>query len=334
MSVIEQPQIELAALYHPRSSNPKGVEKRLNRLERHPGIILTAEESSPTIEGTIEVLKKLVPNGGLVEVLAGDGTFHNVVNAIHEGNLANITLTTVTGGGANDTAKQLHSESWYRRNPSGLLVSEEKKQRPLELRASHETIKEGDKRRLLRAVSYITIAGYTAGVTDGFSTPEFYEKVAGLSPRAKIFEQAKVGWELIGKTALFKIMKEDEEPDNKLYSDLIFNNGSRMAKFTRFGGNDLFAPRYGMIETENKINLAKLVKTSGMLAIGAYPKFSYDQSQTFTIEALEADDFVIQADGEVHRFPNGTKFTLSAAKEEDALTLLTSAHLSAERYAA
>lgn len=231
----------------------------------------------------------------LIISVSGDGGYHEVVNGVlkaKEDKVAKNPVVTVVGAGnANDHYRTVV-------------------QKPVHIALDHEpkvidllriTIRSGNKETVRYAHSYAGI-GITPRVAEELNRHKL-----------NMFKEFN-----IIRRALFHDRPLEVEIDGKRVKmeSLLFANIVEMAKvLTLNDKNSLHDGKFEVVEIryENRLKLLRTLIRAATLGLKQQPRY-----KTFSFTMCE--DSPIQADGEITALKNGTRVTISVAK--DALTTL------------
>lgn len=266
--------------------------------------------SEPDIVGNVELFRQYLPADNRITpvLVGGDGVTSNSLNALMETGSDRAALFLATGN-ACDIASMAVSK--WRQDPLAVLNrGHYERIRPLAVTA-------GDQQR--RAFGYFGI-GFDAAKAITFNSHGYRNKQALLTPVGRCISENLTAVRGIGRAPTFQIREiANEQEDLREAVEILFPNGSRMAKRLRFGGLALAADQAGRLEVPNPA-LASLIRGIGQAAVGAFEKFGPDKIHEFQIEyerPQDAGPLHFQRDGEPEEFASGTVFRV----QHDAATV-------------
>lgn len=293
----------VVVLTNRNSANQEASEKfitKLDKLQNENEFNLYVQNNPFYDEAFNHIFKEFDHNKTLFGISGGDGTVHHFYNNLIKAGIDS-TMTIISAGGSNDTASQLHPVPWARKSPQKHLDSPAPYHQPLMIEIS-----KGDYSKKIAAVSYFSI-GLTSLLAKDYNSEEFRSSVENKNPLLKRFYQGLEIPKYLHKSQPFIL--EDQFGPRVLY-DLIFPNGSRMAGGAiQFSRTDLLKKEYGRLEV-NRLTVPSVIKNMGKSVLGLYQKYGPDDKQEFIVKSLDESELTIQADGEDHTIPSGSKINV------------------------
>jgi diacylglycerol kinase family enzyme len=275
------------------------------------GLELAIAETSPEVQGNIEMLQATADEKSLVIVRAGDGGLNKVLSAMRAAELQNPVLAQA-GGRKNDVVKQLFGRAYRKHPDNALRDSVVSTIYPIELAISHA---DGSKEQF-DAFGYAS-KGVTDDVARTAGSKEWREKQVGKGMRATFVAEGTMAIRSLLRAVPYQLAIAGEKPEEVI--DFILGNGSSMAGNMDLGQN-LFEPGFRKIIVKSKLGgWATTAATLVHIPVGK--KVSSEDHLVFT--AAGGTDH-LQIDGDIVNLRGPA--TVRARVAPTGINMLTSPH--------
>lgn len=313
----DHPFVEIDTLYvfrrarfsEPLPDNPDVVRsnpgaERAHRIiehfqavsEAYPGLFLPRNlvlvDTHPTVEATVqEFLKHGITGSEGVVVVGGDGKASKTHEAARRVGFDG-PMDHFAAGNACDLAHMLF-RAWDIKRPAHAMAhSRLASLHPLEI-----TVKAPGQATVKHEAEYcFSLGGLLYGVAAQVGSQEHRYTTESMNEAQKLAYELRM---TLGKIATTNevVTIEDNYNKERNVSDLLFTNGSRMAKQVRFRGINLLEPGFGRLEVKESSKSAVLA-TFARARAGRFPHHAPDEPYTFRVKSSSGKPIRFQKDGE------------------------------------
>ena len=286
------------AIVNPVSSNSAKGRRRLDRIAMKAPFEIEIVETSKFTDKNNGLIRYALENSDVVMVVAGDGTFNQVVNTILSNDVSdkaqNVPLWSIGGGNADDGSKASHTKLYFR-HPERILDKDKIRvidAYPIMSKVINPFTNETEQ---YAAAFYASFGMSASAASEQYINNPKYRRLFGKFALGRVLSEpvliARAAWDTSDNT----VYREGDE--TQTFYEQIFANSSIMAKAFHFptalAKQEIF---HATIDHKHNLLSAVVQARRGRLD----GEYMYEEDvYSFTT----AHDLMAQFDGEAIKIP-------------------------------